>query len=1205
MQPSKLFDLDAFRREVLNDPLVQNVWNVKYRLKRPDGFVEQSIEESKRRVVEAVYARDPDKKALQEALDAVLDGYFLPAGRVNAGAGTGRNVTLMNCYVADTVHDSMPGIQKAIAKDAFTLQQGGGVGMDFSTVRPAGAIVSRTGSVASGSIAFMEQRSAMSATVCSAGERRGALMTTLRCDHPDLWNEEQFETATDYNGNKFLKNPSFISVKRQAGRLTQTNISVLVTDAFMQAVESDADWDLGFFTPCADGRHVDVYEKPFPYDAFEMDNDFVPHLSERTFAKGDMHPWYVYRRVKARRIWDDIMRSTYKYAEPGVIFVDRVNERNNLHYCETLSCTNPCFSGDTLITTREGAVPIVDLVGREVTVWTGSRWYKTDTFRVTGHDQPMLRILLQDGSSLRVTHRHKMVLADGTKIDAINLSPGDSLMLTHVAYDGSVEAPAAYLKGFMLGDGHLCEGRRPQLLLYPPKYGCGDRLIKSAAELPCGDVRTNASISIGFNAQKNDQGERRSMTGLAPRQDDLVGWCSAYKEGLPSEVFQWDRWSKAELIAGLFDSDGSVVDGSNGFSYQMTSIHRSFLSDINILLKSLGVRSKVGLMKGPREVLMPGGTYQTKPCWRLSVPQADSITLAQCVRFSRLPSFADRKTKYERHTLKAGLVIEVEDDGVDETVYCCTIEPEHTIALAIGTVTGNCGEQPLPPFGCCDLGSVNLSFMVDDPFTPKAKLNFDVLRKTVHTAVRFLDNVLDVSAYPLREQREESMNKRRIGLGLTGVADALLQMGVRYGSLAAQNYLKYWTQFIQEHSYRASANLAAERGHFPLFRRDDFLASPNVAKIPEEVRDLIKKNGIRNGVLNTVAPNGTISIYSGNTGQGIEPVFSFDKVTRKVRQPDGTLVPYESVNYAYRLYEAIHGPTERKDLPDYFVGAMDIPPSEHILMQAACQEFIDASISKTVNVPTETSFEDFKDLYALAYQLGCKGTTTYRYDPDSGRGSVLSVEESKPAEGAPQNVAMDEAIITAAEGLSFDKPNVAPRDRVLQGRTYKVKWPPTGKNWYVTINHDADSVPVEVFITGGEEGHVEWIQAMGRLLTAVLRRGGDVKFLVNELTAVHAAGAGGFITEQRAYRPSVVAAIGGVLEEEFRQLGLFGVKATTTEDLPVAPPMVTRPHTLLTPKPSFVEAVMGPVICPNCHVGALVREEGCMRCVSCDYSKCG
>lgn len=834
----KMFDVEAFRLKCLSDPLVENVWSNKYRWNS-----ERSIRESQTRVVGSVCENEPPE-IVHEIMDMVTNGYFLPAGRINAGAGTGRNVTLMNCYVGDTIQDSMPGIQCAIAKSAFTLQQGGGIGNDFSTIRPAGALVKRTGSVASGAIAFMDQMSAMSDTVCSAGERRGAMMTTLADFHADLWGPEQFETMTNYAGDQILKRPSFISVKRQKGRMTQTNISVLVSDAFMKAVADDTDWDLGFWEPRADGVHVDVYDKPFPYNYYEMDNDFnASSLSEdiRGRRKGEMLPFYVYQRVPARRIWEDLMRSTYKYAEPGVIFIDRINERNNLNYCEEIRCTNPC------------------------------------------------------------------------------------------------------------------------------------------------------------------------------------------------------------------------------------------------------------------------------------------------------------------------------------------------------------GEQCLPSFGTCCLGSINVAFMVTNPFTINTQFNMDIFKRAVFLGIRFLDNVLDVSQYPLDEQREESMAKRRIGLGLTGVADALLQMKMRYGSEQAVQWMRLLSRHLQAYSYEASAELAAQRGSFPLYNREKFAQSYNYGLLPKHVQQKINDHGIRNGVLNTVAPNGTISIYSGNTAQGVEPVFSFLPVQRKVRQPDGTLVEYLSMNYSQRLYREMF--LDADDLPDYFVGALDLTAEAHVAMQAACQEHIDASLSKTVNCPASMSFEDFKSVYTQAYDSGCKGCTTYRPDPDSGRGSVLSTEPEDGSVSAKQFIEADEFAMNLIEQITTSQ--VPTRGRILAGQTYKLKWPITGENWYVTINHDEAGKPVEVFITTAAAEYSEWVQAISRLLTAILRRGGDTKFLLAELEAIHSAKGGGFIADQQKFRPSIVAAIGGLLEEEFNRL--------TSYEAPVAIETIPQPKIV----PVTVTYGNGPDACPNCHATPLVHEVGCARCLNCDWSNCG
>jgi ribonucleoside-diphosphate reductase alpha chain len=816
MSLTREFNLEDFRRHVLNDPLARDIWDGKYRFYKSHGVTdEQSVNETRLRVVNAIYAKDPNQQAKDDCRELVLRGELIPGGRINAGAGTGRKVTELNCYVLRTVQDSMPGIQLTIAEAALTMQQGGGIGVDFSTIRPAGAIVKRTGSVASGIIPFADQQDGMCQSITSAGTRRGAQMLTLACDHPDLWNEQQFKTREDHTGVKVLMHPSFISAKRQRGRLTQFNVSVLITDRFMQAIERDEMWDLGFHVPRADSQHVDVYEKEVTYEHLEYDNNFK--IVGIKHKKGEKLPWYVYRRVPARRIWEDIMQSTYTYAEPGVIFIDRINARNNLWYCEDIRCCNPC------------------------------------------------------------------------------------------------------------------------------------------------------------------------------------------------------------------------------------------------------------------------------------------------------------------------------------------------------------GEQVLPPNGCCCLGSINTAFMVRNPFSPDAFFDFTRFAHAAHVGIRMLDNVLDIANFPLEAQKRESDAKRRIGLGITGWGDALVQLGLRYGSDESIALSRSVAKTLRDESYMASAQLAKERGAFPVYSRNHYLEGYNINRLPKLTQEMIAETGIRNSVLNTIAPNGTISMYVGNVSSGHEPVFSFNKTKRKVRQVDGSLAEYESVDYALRLYERLY-PGE--PLPDYFVGAMDISAEDHVRVHAAWQEFIDASVSKTINCATEMSYEEFKQVYQLSYDLGAKGCTTYRYDPTAGRGSVLS-EAKEP------------------EPLTLAPVDVSPRPVVLSGRTYKLKWPPTGDNWYITINNE-DGVPREVFIETKDAQHKEWVTALARMLTGILRRGGSVAFIVEELEAVRAVN-GAWINQ--TYVHSIVAAIGGVIRREFELLGILNavekLAATHPElvaDLPAAAPAAS--------------------LCPACNAPAWIKDAGCYRCLSCGHNTC-
>src|SRR5947207_6338715 len=533
----------------------QQIWDMKYRLKGPANGpiagepIDKTIEDTWRRVATAAAGPEKDPQLWADRFYAAMSDFrFLPAGRVIAGAGAGRQVTLFNCFVMGEIPDDMGGIFAHLREAALTMQQGGGIGYDFSTLRPRGAYVKGVGADASGPLSFMDVWDAMCRTIMSAGYRRGAMMATLSCEHPDI--------------------EAFIEAKSEPGRLRMFNLSVLVTDAFMQAVAEDAPWQLSFGGP------------------------------GETKAVAKVLP--------ARELWDKIMRATYAYAEPGVIFIDRINRQNNLWYCEKITATNPC------------------------------------------------------------------------------------------------------------------------------------------------------------------------------------------------------------------------------------------------------------------------------------------------------------------------------------------------------------GEQPLPPYGACLLGSLNLARFVDHPFTSEARLDTDRLAELVPDAVRMMDNIIDISGFPLPEQQHEAQQKRRIGLGVTGLADALIMCGLRYGASDAIAATEKWLGTVQRAAYLASTALAAEKGSFPLFDRDKYLEGETVAGLDPEVRAAIATHGIRNALLTSVAPTGTISLFADNVSSGLEPVFSF-RYTRNVLMPDGSRREEEVTDYAYRAFRRLKG--DSAPLPDYFVDAQTLSPEDHVVMQAAVQRYVDSSMLKTINMSAEISFD--------------------------------------------------------------------------------------------------------------------------------------------------------------------------------------------------------------------------------------------------------
>ena len=468
-----------------------------------------------------------------------------------------------------------------------------------------------------------------------------------------------------------------------------------------------------------------------------------------------------------------------------------------------------------------------------------------------------------------------------------------------------------------------------------------------------------------------------------------------------------------------------------------------------------------------------------------------------------------------------------------------------------------CGEQMLPPYGACLLGSINLAKLVDRPFEDGA-IDEKVLAELTHTAVRLLDNVIDISRYPLAEQEAEAKAKRRIGLGITGLADALLFCGAAYGGSEAVALTRRWLGTIKREAYRASALLAAEKGPFPLYD-PVMLERPNLADLDEETRALIAQHGLRNGCLTSIAPTGTTSLLAGNVSSGIEPVFAYS-YTRKIRGADGTAREEQVEDYAMRLWRQLKG--DAPPPPELFVSAQTLSPSDHLTMQAAAQALIDSSISKTVNCPEDIGFEAFADVYIEGYHLGCKGLTTYR--PNAITGSVLSVEEPAAAQPEP------------------DAP-LASRDEQLHGTTYKLKWPESAHADYVTINdveHDGARRPFEMFINSKNMEHYAWTLGLTRMISAVFRRSPDVAFVAEELKAVFDPRGGAWM--QGRYVPSLLAAIGEIVE---RHLG--GLAPAAAAPKAFEPPARPMPQ------------------CPQCGASALVKVEGCNNCLECGYSKCG
>jgi len=836
---------------------------------------------------------EKDNKYIELFSEIIYNMDFIPAGRVlrNSGRPAG---SLLNCY-AIIVGDSIREIAKWKGDSLILWSEGGGVGCNISSLRPEDALILGKGGKSSGPISFLKASDGDANTIKSGGSRRAAGLALLMVTHPDI--------------------VKFINAKTIDGVLKNYNISVGITEDFIDAVETDSEW---------------TYK----------------------FNQKD------YGAVSAREIWNLILENMIKYAEPGLIHWDNLRE-NNSYYFSSVVCTNPCFAGDTKIVTKQGHYEIQDLVGKSVDIWDGNKWVNINNFRITGIDQPMLKIGLYDGTELRVTPYHKFYLENGVSKEAKDLLINDKLEVSNTPIShGIVHERGAYLKGFLLGDGSTSK-QQPLLWLYEPKFCLEDRLIKSAKQLPIIQNNTNTVLDLEFkNNGKNVK--RKFLSGLTARNHNLNKWCHEYKTNLPKEVFQWNLDSKCEFIAGYFDADGNISDNKHGFCYAVWANSKQLLLDIQLLLKTIGVCSKLCYgKKACKQNFNDGyGDYNCKESFRLVVSQKNSIELSNLIKFSRLKSFKHKTVKYNIKP-KFNKVVSIVEDGIDEEVYCCTVPTSHKIALSLGILSGQCGEAALGNYEACDLGSLVLT-----NFVTNINTNWKKLKQTIDLAVRFLDNVLDVNKYVLNEVEVSSHAGRRIGIGVMGLAEYLFAKKIKYGSDKAIYEIEKLMRFMRDSAYEASIKLAVEKGAFPKFDTIPYSKSRFIRKLPASLRMDIKSHGIRNVSTMAIAPTGTISLLSEVT-PSTEPLFAKAYVRK------------DEVSERYYIHPLLQDIVkEGKETPEWFVDSFDIEPKDHFDVQVAVQKYTDGAVSKTINLPKGTTAKQL-DKLMLENINDLKGVTTY------------------------------------------------------------------------------------------------------------------------------------------------------------------------------------------------------------------------------------
>ncbi|GFO71880.1 ribonucleoside-diphosphate reductase alpha chain [Bathymodiolus japonicus methanotrophic gill symbiont] len=1034
-------DLDAIIDIPLQDASA-DIWDTKYRLKTKSGVaIDGSIDETYQRVATALSRVEKGKakqdKYYKEFLWALRQG-VIPAGRIisNAGAREHKPATsTINCTVSGSILDSMDDILGKVHEAGLTLKAGCGIGYEFSTLRPKDAYVSGAGAYTSGPLSFMDIYDKMCFTVSSAGGRRGAQMATFDIGHPDV--------------------VDFIRAKREDGRLRQFNLSLLITAEFVEAVKEDKPWRLSF----------PVMQKEWDEDNLAVADDGLiiwrdlPHTEGYVENTDGLVACKVAKTMPARRLWDIIMSSTYDYAEPGFILIDKVNEMNNNWFCEDIRATNPCVTADTWVQTENGARQVSSLLGQQINVLVDGKLYqsgKQGFFKTA--TKKVVKLITKEGFNLRLTADHQVRKVTNQShykqetqwCAAGDLISGDQVLLNNHhaenSWHGLYNENLGYLIGLLVGDGTLTQDKAVLSVWKSAKaandnFDCINAGVNAIMDkvLAASQEFTTRSDFKGWSEIAGRNECRFSFSGLKYFAEELG--LSAGNKAITAKMEEASSNFYKGFLQGFFDADGSVQDTQEkGVSVRLAQSDLPRLEAVQRMLLRLGINASIYRNRRPAGIKqLPNGKgesadYQIKAQHELVISGENLVSFQKLINFTDITKSIKLKnvlSSYKRNLNRERFTATIEAIVADGTEDVFDIQvPGINTFDANGLHAHNCGEQPLPPYGSCLLGSINLTRFIEKPFTKNVSFNWNNYRKTIRIFTRMLDNVVEINGLPLAKQREEIVSKRRHGMGYLGLGSTLTMLGMQYGDANSLDFTSEVTKVLAVEGWKEALALAKEKGTAPALEKDYSVTGAMLHKRPEMVADGYKVGDVVSGKVlhakysrymqqlaqedpkliaelaeqgarfthhSSIAPTGTISLsLANNASNGIEPSFAHHYSRNVIREGKKSKEKVDVFSFELLAYRALVNDkampySEKADeqLPDYFITADAITPRQHVDVQAAAQVWIDSSISKTANVPTDYPYEDFKDIYMYAYDQGLKGCTTFRFNPEAFQGVLV------------------------------------------------------------------------------------------------------------------------------------------------------------------------------------------------------------------------